>query len=163
MGGHNSKKLKKQVKKKEIKKENKILMEENKYIDDYFDKYINEHIDDDNIIINDYIYHDKIIKVKELKLKKIEEIEKKEKEEEKEEEKITINDFIKDLKIHPKKIKKIGKDIYEKLKTLNGFRCSKCLKPIIVEIERNKEDNKLYIMSKCKDNHIEKKTNYILF
>ena len=39
-----------------------------------------------------------------------------------------IYDFIKDLKIHPKKIKNIEKDIYEKLKYLNGFRCTQCLK-----------------------------------
>ena len=37
------------------------------------------------------------------------------------------------------------------------------MKPIIVEIERNKEDNKLYIMSKCKDNHIEKKSIILFF
>ena len=154
MGGRNSKKAKKQVKKEEIKKvkkENKRIMEENKYIDD------------DNIIINDYLYHDEIINAKEFKLKKIEEIEKKEKEEEKEEEKIIINDFIKDLKIHPRKIKNIEKDIYNRLKYLNGFRCTKCLKKLIVEIERNKDDNILYIISKCKDNHIETKPITLFF
>ena len=77
---------------------------------------------------------------------------------EKEEEKIIIDEFSKELKIHPKKIKDLDKNTFDKLeKFFNDYKCSKCFKKIIVNIERNKEDNILNIISKCKNNHIETK------
>ena len=123
----------------------------------------NEDINDDDIIISVINSQEEVNRAKEIREKQIQDSLKKEQEEEKEKEKIIINDFIKNIKIHPKKIRKLGKELYNYLKDLNGFICSKCLKPIIVEIERNKEDNKLYIMSKCKDNHIEKKSIILFF
>ena len=81
-------------------------------------------------------------------------------ENENEEEKIIIEDFSKELKIHPKKIKTMKEDSYEfeQIKKLfNEYRCSKCLKKIIIRIERKNEDNNLYIITKCKNEHVETK------
>ena len=79
-------------------------------------------------------------------------------ENEKEKDKIIIEDISKELKIHPKKINNINKKTFELLNPFfEEYKCSKCLKKIIINIERNKENNISYITSKCRNNHIEKK------
>ena len=76
---------------------------------------------------------------------------------EKEEEKIIIEDFSKELKIHPKKIKNLDKEMLKQLqKYFHEYRCSICLFKIIINIER-KEDNILYVTTKCHKNHTETK------
>jgi len=56
-------------------------------------------------------------------------------------------------------VKKADKDLIDSLnENFEEFRCSKCYKKILIQIERKKEDNnKLYIISKCKDRHLEEK------
>ena len=76
---------------------------------------------------------------------------------EKEEEKIIIEDFSKELKIHPKKIKQLDKEIFKRLYYFfDDYKCSICLFKIIVNIER-KQDNILYITTKCCKDHKETK------
>ena len=55
--------------------------------------------------------------------------------------------------------KKADKDLIDSLNiNFKEFRCSKCYKKILIQIERKKEDsNKLYIISKCKGRHLEEK------
>ena len=99
--------------------------------------------------------------IKKRKRKRIYDEEEEEIEEnENEEEKIIIEDFSKELKIHPKKIKTMKEDSYEfqEIKKLfNEYRCSKCLKKIIIRLERKNEDNNLYIITKCQNEHVETK------
>ena len=62
---------------------------------------------------------------------------------EKEEEKIIIEDFSKELKIHPRKIKQLDEEIFKRLHHFfDDYKCSICLFKIIINIER-KEDNLL--------------------
>ena len=76
---------------------------------------------------------------------------------EKEEEKIIIEDFSKELKIHPKEIKQLDKEIFKKLYYFfDDYKCSICLFKIIINIER-KDDNILYVTTKCNKNHKETK------
>ena len=78
-------------------------------------------------------------------------------EHEKEEERIIIEDFSKELKIHPRKIKNLEKEMLKKLQDLfDDYRCSICIFKIIINIER-KEDNILYVTTKCHKNHTETK------
>ncbi len=55
-------------------------------------------------------------------------------------------------------MKDLDKIIIEKMYLLfKEYRCSKCLKKLIINIER-KKDNILYVTTTCKDNHKETKT-----
>ena len=85
--------------------------------------------------------------------------EQKDKEKEEEADKINIEDFSIQLKIVPKKVKDINKEITKKLnKFFKEYRCLKCLKKLILNIERKKRDNILYLTINCKNNHRETKS-----
>ena len=130
MGNQHSKNKKESKKKEDNKKEEKNISKENK-TEEKIPKKINFNTNiEENL---------NIIEV------------------EKEEEKIIIEDFSKELKIHPKKIKNLDEEMLKQLqKFFHDYRCSICLFKIIINIER-KEDNILYITTKCHKNHIETK------
>ena len=61
-------------------------------------------------------------------------------------------------KISSKKIKDLDNKYIEKMKLFfKEYRCSKCLTKLIINIERKKQDNIIYITTNCKNNHKETK------
>ena len=81
------------------------------------------------------------------------------KENKKEKDKIIFKDFTIPMQITPKKVKDIDKNIIEKINLfLQEYRCSKCFQSLIINIERMKRNNILYLTINCKNNHRETKS-----
>ena len=73
-----------------------------------------------------------------------------------EKQKISIEDLIQKKGITPKNLIQMDKSNLKELKEIfKEFKCTKCLSNLIINIERKKDDNILYITMNCKNNHKE--------
>ena len=73
-----------------------------------------------------------------------------------EKQKISIEDLIQKKGITPKNLIQMDKSNLNELKEIfKEFKCTKCLSNLIINIERKKDDNILYITMNCKNNHKE--------
>ena len=148
--GENYSKQKKEKDEKKKKEFEKNLRKLNGYEDDD----INENIIDTYEIYEKDKINNQLVQINKDVNKKEDEKEQTKDEDENEDE-----DSLENPNLKLKEVKLIDPNACCVLNIFfNDYKCSKCFLSIIIQISRNKDDNFLYISTKCINNHTETKT-----